>query len=172
MTVSMLRNRGVNVWEGPDSWRVEPGPIAALDADIEPDLTNTAAFLAAGMVTGGSVAAAWPEEALQAGDRILEVLEAFGASVTRGVNEVTVGAERLTGADVDLAEVVNSPPSLRHWPPWPPARPDQGRSPHQGSRDRQAGRARERVGLARVGAQTEDGLDRARPLRGGLRHLR
>jgi 3-phosphoshikimate 1-carboxyvinyltransferase len=171
MTVSMLRNRGVNVWEGPDSWRVEPGPIAALDADIEPDLTNTAAFLAAGMVTGGSVAAAWPEEALQAGDRILEVLEAFGASVTRGVNEVTVGAERLTGADVDLAEVSELTPVAAAL-----AALASGPSRIRGvahirghETDRLAALENELASLGCGVAQTEDGLViEPAPLRGGV----
>lgn len=48
MTVEMLRTRGVVV-DQPDerAWVVAPGPIAALDVTIEPDLTNASVFLAA-----------------------------------------------------------------------------------------------------------------------------
>lgn len=105
MTVAMLRQRGVVVVEGADSWKVSPGPVAALDMDVEPDLTNTAAFLAAGMVTAGAVSASWPEHSLQASDRILDVLEQLGARVRRAPGEVTVGADLLVGADVDLSDV-------------------------------------------------------------------
>ena len=54
MTVEMLRARGVVV-DQPDerTWVVAPGPIAALDTTIEPDLTNASVFLAAGAATGG-----------------------------------------------------------------------------------------------------------------------
>ena len=54
MTVAMLRERGVAVDDSePDRWVVAPGPIAALDMVIEPDLSNAAPFLAAAAVTGG-----------------------------------------------------------------------------------------------------------------------
>lgn len=110
MTVAMLRARGVRVQQGSDTWLIDPQPIAGLDAEIEPDLTNTAAFLAAGMVTGGSVTAPWPERSLQAGDKILSVLEHFGARITRTSTDVKVGADRLTGTDVDLSEVSEMTP--------------------------------------------------------------
>ncbi len=105
MTVAMLQARGVRVQQGSDTWSIDPQPISGLDADIEPDLTNTAAFLATGMVTGGSVTAPWPERPLQAGDKILSVLEQFGARIVRTPTSVTVGADQLTGADIDLSEV-------------------------------------------------------------------
>jgi 3-phosphoshikimate 1-carboxyvinyltransferase len=40
---------------------VHPGPVAALHWDVEPDLSNALPFLAAAIVTGGSVRiAGWP----------------------------------------------------------------------------------------------------------------
>src|SRR5690606_38113609 len=56
MTVAALRRRGVEVSAPePATWVVAPGPIGALDAVIEPDLSNAAPFLAAALVAGGRV---------------------------------------------------------------------------------------------------------------------
>ena len=56
MTVEMLRAAGVEVDDAtPNTWRVAPGPIAARDWAVEPDLSNAAVFLAAAAVTGGEV---------------------------------------------------------------------------------------------------------------------
>ncbi len=70
MTVNELRKRGVDVDDSqPDRWIVAPGPIAALDDEIEPDLSNAGVFIAAALVTGGSVRIRnWPEQTDQAGD--------------------------------------------------------------------------------------------------------
>ena len=56
MTVSMLRDAGVDVDDAQaNRWRVAPGPIAARHWTIEPDLSNAVPFLAAAVVSGGSV---------------------------------------------------------------------------------------------------------------------
>jgi 3-phosphoshikimate 1-carboxyvinyltransferase len=62
MTVAMLRERGVAVdGSEPTRWAVEPGPIAAHDTEIEPDLSNAAPFLAAAVATAGTVTVpGWP----------------------------------------------------------------------------------------------------------------
>ncbi|MFT4233225.1 MAG: 3-phosphoshikimate 1-carboxyvinyltransferase [Leucobacter sp.] len=81
MTIAALRERGVEV-SSPASgeWVVAPGPIRARDARIEPDLSNAAPFLAAALAVGGSVAVpGWPAETTQVGDRLRELLPAFGA---------------------------------------------------------------------------------------------
>jgi 3-phosphoshikimate 1-carboxyvinyltransferase len=85
MTVEMLRAVGVRVDDGErDVWRVEPGPIAARDMTVEPDLSNAAPFLAAALVTGGTVTIpAWPLRTTQAGDALRDLLTAMGATVTR-----------------------------------------------------------------------------------------
>ncbi|MGH9192293.1 MAG: 3-phosphoshikimate 1-carboxyvinyltransferase, partial [Acidimicrobiales bacterium] len=68
MTVAMLRAAGVLVDEELNTWRVSPGPVKALDIDIEPDLSNAAPFLAAALVAGGSVRVPdWPAHTTQAG---------------------------------------------------------------------------------------------------------
>ena len=61
---------------------VAPGPIAARDVTIEPDLSNAAPFLAAAPVTGGTVPVPrWPGPTTQPGDAIRDMLQRFGRRV-------------------------------------------------------------------------------------------
>jgi 3-phosphoshikimate 1-carboxyvinyltransferase len=111
MTIDVLRNRGVTV-ETPEvgRWIVQPGPIKAVDIQIEPDLSNAAPFLAAALVTGGSVTiSGWPQETTQVGKDLLDILPLFGASVSRAGDNVTVtgqvdksGKPVINGITLDL----------------------------------------------------------------------
>lgn len=108
MTVAQLRERGVTVEEtGPTSWRVHPCAVGARDVTIEPDLSNAAPFLAAALVTGGSVTVpGWPAATDQPGDRLRDLFSAMGGRVTRTTAGVTVeGGGRLVGIDADLSDV-------------------------------------------------------------------
>jgi 3-phosphoshikimate 1-carboxyvinyltransferase len=62
MTVGALRDAGAVVDDSaPGTWSVQPGPIRARDAAVEPDLSTAAAYLAAPLVAGGSVTVlGWP----------------------------------------------------------------------------------------------------------------
>jgi 3-phosphoshikimate 1-carboxyvinyltransferase len=105
MTVSMLRERGVRVHvDRRYRWRVEPGPVRALDATIEPDLSSAAPFLAAAVVTAGSVTIpGWPASTQQPGDEIRGILGRFGASVERVDDGLRVtGHDRISAVDLDL----------------------------------------------------------------------
>jgi 3-phosphoshikimate 1-carboxyvinyltransferase len=115
MTVDMLRAAGVRVADDePDTWRVWPGPIAARDWVIEPDLSNAAPFLAAAAVTAGRVTVlGWPTASNQPGAAILPLLAAFGCTIDSGTDGVTVtGPDRLTPVDVDLREVGELTPTV------------------------------------------------------------
>lgn len=108
MTVAMLRDRGVRIDDTePGRWIVSPGPIAARDIVIEPDLSNAAPFLAAAALTGGQVTVPyWPMATNQPGDRIRSILTEFGARVTLTDGSLTVhGTGILHGVDLDLADV-------------------------------------------------------------------
>lgn len=108
MTVEALRDAGVDVDDAaPNRWRVEPTQIHALDAQVEPDLSNAAAFLAAAMVTGGRVEVpGWPQYTTQAGDGIRDIFDAMGGEVTLSREGLTVtGPDRPEGLDVDLHDV-------------------------------------------------------------------
>jgi 3-phosphoshikimate 1-carboxyvinyltransferase len=118
MTCALLRRRGVRVERtGTSTWRVEPGPIAAVDETVEPDLTNAATILAAALVTGGELTTAWPEASVQAADELLEVLAAFGARIgfdttASGERRVKVSGDGVRGADVNLHAVSELTPAV------------------------------------------------------------
>jgi 3-phosphoshikimate 1-carboxyvinyltransferase len=106
MTIATLAARGVTV-ESPEPgvWIVPPAPIRALDATIEPDLSNAAPFLAAALVAGGSVTVTgWPSSTTQVGDALLELLPRYGATVRRDGDAVTVtGGGAIPGVELDLS---------------------------------------------------------------------
>jgi 3-phosphoshikimate 1-carboxyvinyltransferase len=115
MTVQMLRQHGVEVDDGDaNRWAVAPGPVAAFDHDIEPDLSNAAPFLALGAVTGGRVTVRdWPGETTQPGDELREILSLMGCEVELADGDLTVsGPERLTGVDLDLHDVGELTPAV------------------------------------------------------------
>jgi 3-phosphoshikimate 1-carboxyvinyltransferase len=115
MTIEMLRAVGVEVDDSePNRWRVAPGPIRAQDWRIEPDLSNAAAFLAAGAVTGGTIIVPdWPLVTTQPGDEMRDVLERMGCQVSLSDNGLTVtGPERLNGIDIDLHDASELTPTV------------------------------------------------------------
>jgi 3-phosphoshikimate 1-carboxyvinyltransferase len=115
MSVAMLRTAGVDVDDADaNAWRVAPGPVAARDWTVEPDLSNAAVFLAAAAVTGGRVTVAgWPERSTQPGAEIMPVLERFGATVVPAPDGMTVaGPDTLRGVDVDLHDVGELTPTI------------------------------------------------------------
>ncbi|MBO0078344.1 hypothetical protein JJD28_14950, partial [Listeria monocytogenes] len=83
---------------------VRPGTIGARDVDIEPDLSNAAPFLAAAVVTGGTVTVTgWPASTTQVGADLADLLPLFGATVTREGDRLTVtGPERIQAVQLDL----------------------------------------------------------------------
>lgn len=115
MTVAMLRTAGVQVDDSEaDTWHVAPGPIAARDWAVEPDLSNASVFLAAAALTGGSVTVAgWPAGCTQPGAEILTVLTQAGCTVEPGPDGMTVhGPDTLDGVDVDLHDASELTPTV------------------------------------------------------------
>ncbi|HEY3952053.1 MAG TPA: 3-phosphoshikimate 1-carboxyvinyltransferase [Streptosporangiaceae bacterium] len=133
MTAGMLRAAGVDVEEQvtgsgtaggtgaaggsgaaggprPDAWRVHPGPLRPGTIEVEPDLVNSAPFLAAALITGGTVTiAGWPERTTQPGEHIVALLSAMGGDCALGPDGLTVtgpGAVRgITASLRDCGEV-------------------------------------------------------------------
>jgi 3-phosphoshikimate 1-carboxyvinyltransferase len=118
MTVAMLQQAGVDVDDSaPNHWRVRAGAVAARHWDVEPDLTNAVAFLAAAVVTGGSVRiTGWPETSVQPADHILDILRKLDAVVTHADSYLEVqgsaGYDGFDGFDVDLRAVGELTPSV------------------------------------------------------------
>lgn len=113
MTVEALRDVGARVDDGePNTWRVEPGELGALDVVVEPDLSNAAPFLAAAAATGGRVRVpGWPGYTTQAGDAVRDILDAMGADVRLDRDHLEVrGGGTLSGLDVDLSDAAELTP--------------------------------------------------------------
>ncbi|MCP3425928.1 3-phosphoshikimate 1-carboxyvinyltransferase [Rothia sp. AR01] len=119
MTLEVLAEYGIRTEDhGDGSWTVLPGVPRAHDVVVEPDLSNAGPFVAAAVVTGGSVAIPdWPESTTQGGDHWREILPRFGAEVRRdGADLVVTGdpeaASALPGIDIDLSEAGELAPTV------------------------------------------------------------
>ncbi|MFH8608136.1 3-phosphoshikimate 1-carboxyvinyltransferase [Streptomyces sp. NPDC018029] len=119
MTVDMLRAVGAQVdtpeaGGEPDVWRVAPGALLGRDLTIEPDLSNAQPFLAAALVTGGTVTVPdWPARTTQPGDALREIFTEMGGScelTEQGL--VFTGSGSIHGIDVDLSEVGELTPGI------------------------------------------------------------
>jgi 3-phosphoshikimate 1-carboxyvinyltransferase len=115
MTVQMLRAVGAGIDDStPDVWAVQPGRLAGRAWDIEPDLSGAAPFLAAALVTGGTVTVpGWPGNTTQAGDRLRELLSAMGGEPSLSTEGLTMrGTGAVHGLDADLSAVGELTPVL------------------------------------------------------------
>ena len=119
MTVQMLRDAGATVETStvdnraqagrashPDTWFVHPGQLSSQAVHVQPDVVNSAPFLAAALVTGGSVTILdWPAVTSQPASQILDVFTQLGATCSAGPDGLTVtGTGRIHGITADLAD--------------------------------------------------------------------
>lgn len=115
MTIECLSQRGIRI-ERPSQteWVVEAGVPRAKTIAIEPDLSNAAPFLAAALITGGSVSIpGWPSRSTQPGALLPQLLRAFGARATRAGGVLTVqGSGRIRAVDLDLSAASELSPTL------------------------------------------------------------
>lgn len=114
MTVECLREHGVEVETGADTWTVPPTKIRAVDVTIEPDLSNAAPFVMLAMTSGGRVRVpGWPRRTTQAGDSLRDLLVRMGAEITLDANGLTVdGSGPILGIDADLHDVGELAPAI------------------------------------------------------------
>jgi 3-phosphoshikimate 1-carboxyvinyltransferase len=115
MSLEVLRASGLDAGShASGTWFVAPGPVSARDWVVEPDLSNAAPFLAAAIVTGGSlVIPRWPSATTQPGDELRELLTQMGARVTLDSAGLTVAAgAELRGLEADLHDVGELTPVL------------------------------------------------------------
>jgi 3-phosphoshikimate 1-carboxyvinyltransferase len=119
MTIEVLANRGVVV-ERPEHhvFDVAPQSVSPRPVVIEPDLSNAAPFMAAALVAGGQVTVlGWPDHTTQVGRLVPELLEHFGATISRTATTVTVTAPGthagpLPGVTLDLHEAGELAPTF------------------------------------------------------------
>jgi len=145
----------------------------AVGRAIEPDLSSAGPFLAAAVVTAGTVTVpGWPRHTTQAGDHLRGLLAEMGARVDLGDAGLTVtGPGAIRGIDADLGDVgeltpvvaalcalADSPSRLR------------GIAHLRGHEtDRLAALAREITRLGGAVDETDDGLViTPKPLHGGV----
>jgi 3-phosphoshikimate 1-carboxyvinyltransferase len=121
MTVRMLRAAGAEASASaahpsgrPDAWRVRPGRLNLGTVAVEPDLSNAGPFLAAALVTGGTITVpGWPRDSLQAAGPILDVLARMGARHEFAEEGLTVsGTGVVRGISADLRDVAELAPVL------------------------------------------------------------
>jgi 3-phosphoshikimate 1-carboxyvinyltransferase len=136
MTVRMLRAAGADVTEmsaaggepgpgpgpggaagsgvRPQAWRVRPGRLHLGTVTVEPDLSNAGPFLAAALVTAGTITVPdWPRDSLQAAGQILDVLTQMGARCEVSADGLTItGTGRIQGIEADLRDVSELAPVL------------------------------------------------------------
>jgi len=121
MTIACLAARGVVVdTPEPGVWVVAPQPIAGLDVDIEPDLSNAAPFLIAAIVAGGEVTIdGWPRATTQVGAELEKLLPLFGATVRRDGDGMVVdggvgirGGGHIPGVELDLSTAGELAPAI------------------------------------------------------------
>lgn len=115
MTVAMLRAAGAAVDDGTaDCWSVQRGRLAGRGWEIEPDLSGAAPFLAAALVTGGTVTVpGWPCGTTQPGDQLRDLLTRMGGDCALDPRGLTVrGTGRVRGLTADLSAVGELTPVL------------------------------------------------------------
>ena len=116
MTVAMLRQAGVHVDSDPtaDRWQVRPGVVEARHWHIEPDLSNAVPFIAAAVVSGGTVrVTGWPQDSIQPAETILSILRQLNSVVKHTDSSLEVsGPQSYPGFDVNLRDVGELTPSV------------------------------------------------------------
>ncbi len=115
MTVTMLRQAGVDVDASvPNRWHVRAGPVTARHWTVEPDLTNAVPFLAAAVVSGGTVRiTGWPATSVQPAGNILDVLKTLNTVVSQTNSDLEVrGSGDYAGFEVDLRDIGELTPSV------------------------------------------------------------
>jgi 3-phosphoshikimate 1-carboxyvinyltransferase len=115
MTVDQLRLHQVEVDDSDvNRWRVLPSDVRAVDVLVEPDLSNAAPFVAAGLVTGGRVLVRdWPRETTQAGDALREIVTLMGGGAELTDDGLLVsGSGAIHGIDCDLHDVGELTPAV------------------------------------------------------------
>jgi 3-phosphoshikimate 1-carboxyvinyltransferase len=121
MTVQMLRDAGAGVetWtrggddaaeRGTDTWRVQPGAIGFDEVIVQPDVSNAVPFLAAALVTGGTVTiTGWPAVTSQPAGEIIGLLNGMGARCQLDGDGLAVtGTGSIHGIDASLADASES----------------------------------------------------------------
>jgi 3-phosphoshikimate 1-carboxyvinyltransferase len=115
MTVDLLRRAGIVVDEiDARTWRVHPGVPDLHEVVVEPDLSNAMPFIAAALVTGGSVLVpGWPADALQPDAEVRALIERLGGSISvESAGLRVTGGPTVNGGELDLSDLGELVPTV------------------------------------------------------------
>ena len=185
MTVQMLRGAGAEVEtasmrhnepggaDAVDTWRVHPGRVRPGTLAVEPDVVNAAPFLAAALVTGGTVTIRdWPRQTTQPAGHLLELLTRMGGRCETAPGGLAVtGTGTIHGIAADLSDVPEMTSLLAALAALAdsPSRLTGVRHIRRQETDRLAALATEINGLGGDATELDDGLAiRPRRLHGGV----
>jgi len=155
------------------TWRVYPGTVRHGTFPVEPDVVNSGPFLAAALVTGGTVTIRdWPVRTSQPAGPLLDLLTTLGGrcEVTSGGLAVT-GTGTIRGVTADLGDLPEMTPVIAVLAALAdgPSRLTGVGHIRQQETDRLAALATELNALGGDVRELPDGLViRPRPLRGGV----
>jgi 3-phosphoshikimate 1-carboxyvinyltransferase len=187
MTVQMLRDAGAEVEASgggnghpggpgdavPGTWRVYPGTIRHGTFTVEPDVVNAGPFLAAALVTGGTVTIRdWPSRTTQPAGPIQDLITTLGGRCeVTGEGLAVTGTGTIHGVTADLGDLPEMTPvvaALAALADGPSRLTGVGHIRQQET-DRLAALATEINALGGDAAELPDGLlIRPRPLHGGV----
>jgi len=118
MTLRMLGEHRVTAVSDPDAgnetWRVDPSGVAARDWSIEPDLSNATPFIAAALLTQGTVRfEGLGRHSVQAIDPVAALVESLGGVVELTDEALTVrGRGVVSGGELDLRDLGELTPTV------------------------------------------------------------
>ncbi len=113
MTISMLREKGVEVMVAKNEWTVKPAILHGADLVIEPDLSNAAPFMGAAMISGGTVVIRdWPRQTTQPGDELRSIFTRMGAQIEFRGSDLAITGGHIHGIDIDLHDVGELTPTI------------------------------------------------------------
>jgi 3-phosphoshikimate 1-carboxyvinyltransferase len=113
MTIKVLKDYNINITEKENSYYISGSQsFKARDYTVEGDWSQTAFFLAAGAI-GGDVEVKGVDFASTQGDKeIVEIMQRFGAEVSKGESSVRAKKSFLSGIEIDAQNIPDLVPAL------------------------------------------------------------
>lgn len=167
LTCRILENAGIPVDVDGSMYTVEPTEPGPVQVSVPGDYSAAAFPLAASAATGGHVTVAnLPQDSGQGDERVAELLEAFGVTVEREADTLTVRGRATEPVELDLADNPDLFPVLAVLAATVEGTSELTGAPHL--RDKESDRIQAVVdGLTELGVETE-ALEGGARIQGGL----
>ena len=111
LTVSAMRNSGINVTEEGNTYKVS-GAFALSDTTVEGDWSNAAFFLVSDALSSDVTVSNLRDDSLQGDREILRIIEDFGGEIIRGDGGFKASAQKLSAAEVDASDIPDLVPII------------------------------------------------------------